>query len=88
MYLVVDLDSGDAFRVLDQHYSTRAHPDVMTTFLGKPFRTDFLQVNDIELSPNGETLYFQPTGGPIMWKIPRSILLNQPRTPCWSLIST
>lgn len=68
--IVVDLESGDAFRALDRHYSTRAHPDVMTTFLGKPFRTDFLQVNDIELSADGETLYFQPTGGPILWKIP------------------
>ncbi|MEM8744664.1 MAG: L-dopachrome tautomerase-related protein [Pseudomonadota bacterium] len=67
--IVVDLESGAAFRALDRHYSTRAHPDVMTTFLGKPFRTDFLQVNDIELSADGETLYFQPTGGPILWKI-------------------
>lgn len=68
--IVVDLESGAAFRALDRHYSTRAHPDVMTTFLGKPFRTDFLQVNDIELSADGETLFFQPTGGPVLWKIP------------------
>lgn len=68
--ILVDLESGAAFRALDRHYSTRAHPDVMTTFLGKPFRTDFLQVNDIELSADGETLFFQPTGGPVLWKIP------------------
>ena len=72
--IVVDLQSGDAFRAFDQHHSTRAHPNVSTTFLGKPFRTDFLQVNDIELSPNGDTLYFQPTGGPILWQIPTSML--------------
>jgi len=67
--IVLDIDTGEAFRALDRHHSTRAHPDVATTFLGEPFRTDFLQVNDIELSEDGETLYFQPTGGPILWKI-------------------
>lgn len=72
--IVVDLETGKAFRALSQHYSTRAHPDVMTTFLGEPFRTDFLQVNDIELSVDGEMLYFQPTGGPILWQIPTAKL--------------
>ncbi|MBE1284430.1 MAG: hypothetical protein GJ676_14045 [Rhodobacteraceae bacterium] len=72
--IVLDLETGEAFRALDRHYSTRAHPDVMTTFLGKAFRTDFLQVNDIELSASGETLYFQPTGGPILWEIPTAKL--------------
>jgi len=68
--IVLDIESGKSFRALDQHYSTRAHPDVVTTFLGNPFRTHFLQVNDIELSPDGGTLYYQPTGGPVLWKIP------------------
>lgn len=72
--IVLDIESGEAFRALDQHHSTRAHPDVVTTFLGEPFRTDFLQVNDIELSPDGETLYYQPTGGPILWKIATEML--------------
>jgi len=72
--IVLDIESGAAFRALDRHHSTRAHPDVETTFLGAPFRTDFLQVNDIELSPDGETLYYQPTGGPILWKIATEIL--------------
>ncbi|MEM8597939.1 MAG: L-dopachrome tautomerase-related protein, partial [Pseudomonadota bacterium] len=67
--IVLDIETGEAFRALDRHHSTRAHPDVVTTFLGEPFRTDFLQVNDIELSPDGTTLYYQPTGGPILWKI-------------------
>ncbi|MEM7041692.1 MAG: L-dopachrome tautomerase-related protein [Pseudomonadota bacterium] len=72
--IVLDIETGEAFRALDRHYSTRAHPDVVTTFLGTPFRTDFLQVNDIELSPDGEALYFQPTGGPIMWRIATDLL--------------
>ncbi len=74
--IVVDLETGEAFRALDRHHSTRAHPDVVTTFLGTPFRTDFLQVNDIELSADGETLYFQPTGGPILWQIPTARLVE------------
>ncbi|WIY27789.1 L-dopachrome tautomerase-related protein [Parasedimentitalea psychrophila] len=68
--IVVDLQSGDAFRALDQHSSTRAHPDVVSSFLGEEFRPNHLQVNDIELSADGETLYYQPTGGPVMWQIP------------------
>ncbi|MEM6507677.1 MAG: L-dopachrome tautomerase-related protein, partial [Planctomycetota bacterium] len=43
--IVLDIETGEAFRALDRHHSTRAHPDVVTTFLGEPFRTDFLQVN-------------------------------------------
>jgi len=77
--IVLDIESGDAFRALDRHHSTRAHPDVVSTFLGAPFRTDFLQVNDIELSPDGATLYYQPTGGPILWKI-ATAKLNTPAT--------
>lgn len=73
--IVLNLEAGTAFRTLDQHYSTRAHPDVAATFLGRPFRTDFLQVNDIELSVDGETLYYQPTGGPILWRIPTRVLV-------------
>lgn len=72
--VVLDLETGAAFRALDKHHSTRAHPDVVTTFLGKPFRTDTLQVNDIELSADGDTLFFQPTGGPVMWKIATKFL--------------
>ncbi|MEM9099908.1 MAG: L-dopachrome tautomerase-related protein [Pseudomonadota bacterium] len=74
--IVLDIEVGTAFRALDKHFSTRAHPDVVTTFLGHPFRTDFLHVNDIELSPDGETLYFQPTGGPILWQIPTRLLVR------------
>jgi len=72
--IVLDIESGKSFRALDHHYSTRAHPDVVTTFLGKPFSTHFLQVNDIELSRDGETLYYQATGGPVLWKIPTDML--------------
>ena len=75
--IVLDIETGLAFRALDRHYSTRAHPDVVTTFLDRPFRTHFLQVNDIELSPDRRTLYYQATGGPVMWKITTEALADE-----------
>ena len=75
--IVLDIETGEAFRALDRHYSTRAHPDVVTRFDGKPFSTHFLHVNDIELSPDGSVLYYQPTGGPVLWKIPTAALVPE-----------
>ncbi len=74
--IVLDIDTGKAFRALDRHYSVRAHPDVRTTFLGKSFRTHFLQVNDIELARDGQTLFYQPTGGRVLWKIATNKLIE------------
>ncbi|WP_299772521.1 L-dopachrome tautomerase-related protein [uncultured Pseudoteredinibacter sp.] len=74
--IVLDLESGLARKVLDQHYSTRAHPDVVSYFLGQPFKTHMLQVNDIELSPDGSRLFYQATGGPIMYSIETAALRN------------
>lgn len=74
--IVVELDSGKARRLLDKHFSARAHPDVVTYFEGKAFRTDFLHLNDIELDNQGTYLYYQPTGGPILYRISTAHLLD------------
>ncbi|MEH6443551.1 MAG: L-dopachrome tautomerase-related protein [Oceanospirillaceae bacterium] len=75
--IVVDLNTGKARRLLDKHFSARAHPDVVTYFEGKPFRTDFLHLNDIELDNQGRHLYYQPTGGPVMYRINTDYLLDE-----------
>lgn len=36
--------------------------------------TASLQVNDIELSNDKKTLFYQATGGPVLWQIPTSVL--------------
>ena len=74
--IVLNTKTGKAFRALDRHYSVRAHPDVRTTFLGKTFRTHLLQVNDIELTADGETLFYQPTGGRVLWRIATDRLIE------------
>ena len=74
--IVLDLPTGKARRLLHRHYSARAHPDVVTYFDGKPFSTAMLQLNDIELDNKGEYLYYQPTGGPILYRIKTKHLLN------------
>ncbi len=78
--IVLDLKTGKSRRVLDQHYSTKAHPDVVSYFLGSPFRTNKLQVNDIELSNNGAYLFYQPTGGPILYRIKTKDLIDNTLT--------
>ncbi|MGL6257856.1 L-dopachrome tautomerase-related protein [Vibrio sp. WXL103] len=74
--IVVDLESGEARRLLDRHFSARAHPDVVTYFDGRPFSTHMLHLNDIELGNNNEYLYYQPTGGPILYRIATKYLLD------------
>ena len=74
--IVVDLDSGKSRRLLNKHFSARAHPDVVTYFNGKPFSTSFLHLNDIELDSQKEHIYYQPTGGPVMYRIKTEHLTN------------
>ncbi|SIQ19778.1 L-dopachrome tautomerase-related protein [Maribacter ulvicola] len=78
--IVLDIQSGESRRVLNKHYSTRAHPGVTASFNGKEFKPNKLQVNDIELSSDKENLFYQPTGGPILYKIKTSVLTNKEST--------
>ncbi len=75
--IVLDLKTGMSHRVLDQHYSTKSHPDVVSYFLGEKFSTAALQVNDIELTQDNSYLLYQPTGGPILYRIKTSDLINE-----------
>ena len=74
--IVLDLKTAKSKRVLDQHYSTKSNANVITTFEGKEFSTTSLQVNDIELSNDKKTLFYQATGGPILWQIKTKYLRN------------
>ena len=64
--VVVDLTTGKSRRVLDGDPSTQADPSVTVTWNGKPLRRpdgrggDFM-ADGIALSPNGQTLYWQPS---------------------------
>lgn len=63
--IVLDLASGSAVRVLNDHISTREYiaASAEGTFLrmnGKPL---FFYADQLEVSPNGEWFYYQPADG-------------------------
>jgi hypothetical protein len=66
--IVLDLESGNARRVLDHHQSTTderpmlASGKVMRTANGKEVR---VHADQLEVSPDGKYLYFQPCSGPL-----------------------
>jgi hypothetical protein len=66
--IVLDLVTGAARRVLDRSPSTtgrvplRAEGRLLRSPAGKPL---FYNADQLELSPNGRLLYFQPTSGPM-----------------------
>jgi Major royal jelly protein len=66
--IVLDLESGNARRVLDHHHSTTderpmlASGQVMRTADGKEVR---VHADQLEVSPDGHYLYFQPCSGPL-----------------------
>jgi sugar lactone lactonase YvrE len=66
--IVLDLESGKARRLLDHHQSTTderpmmASGKVMRTMDGKEVR---IHADQLEVSPDGKYLYFQPCSGPL-----------------------
>jgi hypothetical protein len=66
--IVLDLESGNARRVLDHHHSTTderlmlASGQVMRTADGQEVR---VHADQLEVSPDGTYLYFQPCSGPL-----------------------
>ncbi|QJD95875.1 hypothetical protein HH214_08305 [Mucilaginibacter robiniae] len=76
--IVLDLKTGKGRRVLDNDRSTTdqrpmmAEGKVMVKANGKQER---LHADQLELSPDGQILYFQPASGP-MWRIETRLLDN------------
>lgn len=90
--VVLDLDSGAMHRVLDNHPSTiAAHAmiadggrvirlkDPIPDSAGKPTYSKYVNIDQIEVSPDGKWLYFQPIGGPLA-RVPTA-LINNPGVP-------
>ncbi len=66
--VVLDLMSGEAKRVLDDHEATEAE-DVTLTIGGAPF-TRRVHSDGIALSDDRQTLYFQPLTGRTLYSVP------------------
>lgn len=79
--IVLNLQSGQARRLLANHWSTKSDPSIVPVIEGKEFRNlkgevPQLHANDVELSVDGTWLYFQPTYGPNLLRIRTEDLRN------------
>ena len=77
--IVVDLQSGSAFRALDGHKSTQIEKDVTVTVDGKKLarpdgRQPAFAADGIALSNDGQTLYWQALTGKTLYSIPTAKL--------------
>lgn len=79
--IVVDLQSGQARRLLANDPSTKSDPTIVPVVEGREFRNAEGRVpqthaNGIALSPDGTWLYFQPTYGPNLRRVRTADLRN------------
>jgi len=77
--IVVDLQDGSAWRVLDGHPTTQAEKDVVVHTDGKPLRRPdgrgaMFAADGIALSRDGEWLYWQALTGKTLYRVPTEIL--------------
>ena len=86
--IVLDLDTGQARRVLDGHPATLARKDRPIDVAGSVVRGGdgqplAVNADPFELSRDGQTLYFGPLSGP--WSQVPTRLLDDPATPAAQL---
>jgi sugar lactone lactonase YvrE len=77
--IVVDLEDGSAWRVLDGHPTTQPEKDVVVHTDGKPLRRPdgrgaMFAADGIALSRDGEWLYWQALTGKTLYRVPTSVL--------------
>ncbi|MGZ8376300.1 MAG: L-dopachrome tautomerase-related protein [Gemmatirosa sp.] len=79
--VVVDLQEGQAWRVLDGHPSTQPEQDVVVTVDGAPLRrpdgrgVEFAS-DGVALSADGAYLYWQALTGRTLYRVPTDALVN------------
>ncbi len=77
--IVIDLESGASFRVLDGHPSTQPEGDVVVTIDGNPLRRPdgrqpFFAADGIAISNDGRALYWQALTGQTLYAIDTDLL--------------
>lgn len=77
---VVDLETGDVRRVLDDHRSTAAEDvdfivrgELLTTAAGDPLRTG---LNPITISVDNAHVYYGAMNGMAIWRVPTAVLAD------------
>jgi sugar lactone lactonase YvrE len=76
--VVLDLDSGRAVRVLEDHMSTRAE-DIQLTIGGEAWvgpggQTPAVHADGIALSPDGQWVYYKALTGRTLYRVPAAML--------------
>jgi sugar lactone lactonase YvrE len=92
--IVVDLESGRAFRALDGHSSTQPEKDVTVRTDGRALvrpdgRAPMFAADGIALSNDGQTLYFQALTGRTLYAIDTAMLTRlEPHTDVGAAVRT
>ena len=80
--VVVNLATGEARRVLDDHLSTAADPQITLLIGGRPWRgpngrTPQIHADGIALSPDGDWLYYHALTGYHSFRVPTALLRDR-----------
>jgi sugar lactone lactonase YvrE len=84
--VVVDLASGKARRLLEDHSSTRVEPDVEPMIGGRPWRfpngkTPQVHADGIAIDPRLEYVYYKLLVGRTLYRVPIAALLDESLSP-------
>ena len=81
--IVLNLNSGEARRVLSTDVRLRSNQALKLTVNGMPYLNvkgrlpnGNMSVNPVEVSPDGKYFYFQPSGGPRLFRLPTNLLTD------------
>ena len=79
--IILNLETGQARRVLDHDDRLRSDQSLKLTVNGKLYLNakgklpnGNMSVNPVEVSPDGRYFYFQPSGGPRLLRLPTALL--------------
>ncbi len=80
--IVVDISSGEAWRKLDGHPSVLGDPNVPVIVHGFELKQPngkpaVFNSDSIELSKDGETLYYKAINSTTLWSVPTALLRNR-----------
>jgi sugar lactone lactonase YvrE len=80
--IAINLKSGEAHRLLEDHSSTKAEPNVTITVKGKQLRdqsgkTPQIHSDGIALSKDGEHLYYHALTGKSLYRVPTEALREE-----------
>ncbi len=80
--IVVDLDTGQARRLLEDHASTKVEPGVVPVIGGKPWTfangwPPQVHIDGIAIDPRGEWVYYKPLVGRTLYRVPVAALLDE-----------